>query len=573
MIFYKEFLLELLEALNLGVLFTDKDGKILMCNRKLMDMTGLNREAIVGQKVQDVLPDNQVTQCIQNEEYHFGQKVKFKGATYLVYNRPVYRNGEVIGAVSVYSDISEHEALQASLDYAQKLNRQLDSIINSSYDGIYIADAQGVGVKVNRAYERITGVKPEELLGKNMKQVVEEGIVSESVTLKVLRAKKPITIVQKVRGKEVLATGSPVFDEEGRLINVITNIRDISELNQLKRDLEQTKALSEKYFSELTRLRQKEAQDDGGLVAQSKEMKEIFQLARRLGQFDSSVLILGESGVGKEVVAQLIHESGKRRKHPFIKVNCGAIPHELLESELFGYEAGAFTGASRRGKPGYFELADRGTLFLDEVGDLPLDLQVKLLRAVQTLEITRVGGTKPIQVDVRIISATNKNLEKMVEEGTFRKDLYYRLNIVPIHIPPLRKRSADIIPLTYFFLNKINQKYGLNKTLSPEVLHIFQNYHWPGNIRELENLIERLAVTVDADTITPQHLLSDMYADHYTQPAMTRPLKEIVQDIEREVISQALKKYQSTRKTAEVLGIDQSTLVRKIKRLHIPYPY
>ncbi len=569
---YKEYLLELLEALHLGILLIDRDGKILLCNRKLMDMTGLKRNDIVGRFVQDILPDNQIMQCIRYEEYQFGQKVKFKGVTYLVYNRPVYRDGTVIGAVSVYNDISEHEALQASLDYAQKLNRQLDSIINSSYDGIYIADAQGVGVKVNRAYERITGVKPEELLGKSMKQVVDEGIVSESVTLKVLRAKKPITIVQKVRGKEVLATGSPVFDEEGRLINVITNIRDISELNQLKRDLQETKALSEKYFSELTRLRQKEAQEDDGLVAQSKEMREILHLARRLGQFDSSVLILGESGVGKEVVAHLIHESGQRSKYPFIKVNCGAIPHELLESELFGYEAGAFTGASRRGKPGLFELADRGTLFLDEVGDLPLDLQVKLLRAVQTLEITRVGGTKPIQVDVRIISATNKNLEKMVEEGTFRQDLYYRLNIVPIYIPPLRERKADILPLVYFFLNKINHKYGMNKTLSPEVLHIFQSYHWPGNIRELENLIERLVVTVDDETITPEHLPSDMYVDHYTQPSTTRPLKEIVQDIEREVISRTLKKYQSTRKAAEVLGIDQSTLVRKIKRLHIPYP-
>lgn len=569
---FQSFLFALLETLNSGVLFVDKEGKILLCNHKLMDMTGLKREELIGRYVQDVLPDQRVSEWMQREEYHFGQKMKVKGSTYLVHSRPVYKEGAVVGVVAVYSDISEREELQASLDYAQALNRQLDSIINSSYDGIYIADAHGVGVKVNKAYERITGVKPEELLGKNMKQVVEEGIVSDSVTLKVLKAKKPITIVQDVRGKEVLATGSPVFDEEGRLINVITNIRDITELNQLKRDLEKTKALSEKYFSELARLRQKEIHDEGGLVARSQEMRQIFNLARRLGQFDSSVLILGESGVGKEVVAQLIHESGERRNHPFIKVNCGAIPHDLLESELFGYEAGAFTGASRRGKPGLFELADKGTLFLDEVGELPLDLQVKLLRAVQTLEITRVGGTKPIQVDVRIISATNRNLEQMVEEGKFRQDLYYRLNIVPIHIPPLRQRKADIIPLVHYFLNKINQKYGMQKKLSPEVLNIFHNYHWPGNIRELENFIERLVVTVDDDMIMVRHLPSEMYADRFTQPAMARPLKEIVQDIEREVITQSLKQYKTTRKTAEVLGIDQSTLVRKIKRLDIPYP-
>ncbi|OUM87949.1 MAG: hypothetical protein BAA01_10985 [Bacillus thermozeamaize] len=572
--YLKDFLVELLETINSAVVFVDKEGKILLYNRKVMEITGLKRKEISGRFINDVFPESKLMDCIRNGEYHFGQKVKLKGSTYIVYRRPVYHNGEIIGGLSVFHDISEQEELQASLDYAQKLNHQLESIINSSYDGIYITDAQGNGIKVNKAYERITGVKPEELLGKNMKQVVDEGIVSESVSLKVIATKKPVTIVQNVRGKEVLVTGNPVFDEEGRLINVVTNIRDISELNKLKQDLEKTKALSEKYFSELTRLRQKEKENEAGeIVAYSKEMKQIIYLARRLGQVDSSVLILGESGVGKEVIAQLIHESGKRKKHPFIKVNCGAIPHNLLESELFGYEAGAFTGANRRGKPGLFELADRGTLFLDEVGDLPLDLQVKLLRAVQNLEITRVGGTKTIHVDVRIISATNKNLEKMVEDGTFRQDLYYRLNIVPIKIPPLRERTEDIIPLTYFFLNKINQKYGMKKKMSPELLKVFQSYHWPGNIRELENLIERLVVTTEEETITPDDFPSEMVTDSFITPESPRPLKEILQDVERGIIARALKKYKTTRKTAEVLGVDQSTLVRKIKRLHIPYPH
>ncbi|MEB3103859.1 sigma-54 interaction domain-containing protein, partial [Ferviditalea candida] len=401
-----------------------------------------------------------------------------------------------------------------------------------------------------------------------LREVVEEGIVSRSVTLEVLTTKKPTTIVQSVRGKEVLVTGNPVFDEKGELINVVTNIRDISELNTLKQDLEKTKALTEKYYSELTMLRQK-ADESIGMVAHSAEMQQIVSLASRVAQVDSTLLILGESGVGKEVIARLIHEQGNRKKGPFIKVNCGAIPRELLESELFGYEAGAFTGANRRGKQGMFELANNGILFLDEVGELPLDLQVKLLHVLQDREVTRVGGTKSVQVNVRVISATNRDLNQMVKEGTFRQDLYYRLNIVPIRIPPLRERTADIIPLAYFFLHRMNQKYGMQKKLSFDLLNNLKNYPWPGNIRELENFIERLIVITEEDEISYEHVPSEMFSREEQTLEIDRPLKQIMRDVEREILSRSLKKYKTTRKTASALGIDQSTLVRKIQRLNI----
>jgi PAS domain S-box-containing protein len=449
-----------------------------------------------------------------------------------------------------------------------QLNRLLQSIFQSSYDGIYVADAKGNGIMVNEAYTRITGVPGEEIIGKNLRELEKEEIISESVTLKVLEKKKPITIVQKVRGKEVLVTGNPIFDEGGEITHVVTNVRDISELNRLKLELQQSKALTQKYLNEIQDFKMKESIHLllDGIVAHSKEIIDVLRLVQKVAKVDSTVLILGESGVGKEVIVKMIHKASDRAKHPLVKVNCAAIPHHLLESELFGYEKGAFTGADSRGKPGLFEQANGGTIFLDEIGDMPLDLQVKLLRVLQEFEITRIGGRKSVKVDVRVISATNKPLEKMMETGAFRQDLYYRLNIVPIKIPPLRERKADIAPLAYFFLNKMNERYGFNKKFHPEVISFMEQYLWPGNIREMENLIERLVVTVDHDEIKicdlPFHPLT-------TEVRKETTLKELLEDVERKMIQQKLAEYKTTRKTAKVLGISQSALVKKIQKLGI----
>ncbi|MBU8908922.1 sigma 54-interacting transcriptional regulator [Desertibacillus haloalkaliphilus] len=506
----------------------------------------------------------------QREDHE--QNVSLDENVYHVSWHPVIDEDHFIGGVLYFRDISEKEQLKQSLNEVQKLNRQLDSIINASYDAMYLADESGRGVKVSRAYERITGVKPEELIGKKMSQVVEEGIVSESVTEKVIGTQEPVTIVQNVRGKEVLVTGSPVFDEKGDLINVVTNIRDISELNELKKDLQKMKALSRKYYDELAEIKNSKVETDG-IITQSTKMKQIINVTKRVAHYDSSILILGESGVGKELIARLVHNNSNRKTSPFIKVNCGAIPHELLESELFGYEGGAFTGANKRGKPGMFELANNGTLFLDEVGELALDLQVKLLRAVQELEITRVGGTQSIAVNVRIISATNRDLLKMTEEGKFRKDLYYRLNIVPIHVPPLRERRSDIIPLTFYFINKFNKKYGMNKSFSHDALTCLKNQEWSGNVRELENYIERLVVMNEEDHITLDHFPSEVKgSEDSANYDVNRPLKEILKEFEGEILRNCLKNFKTTRKAAEVLGINQSTLVRKMQKLNISVP-
>ncbi|KKK36910.1 transcriptional regulator [Mesobacillus campisalis] len=449
----------------------------------------------------------------------------------------------------------------------------LVSIFQSSYDGIFVADKEGVGIMVNAAYSRITGVTSEELLGKNMRTVVKEGIVSESVTVKVLEQRAPVTIIQSVRGKELLVTGNPVFGQDGQIVYVVTNVRDISDLNQMKTELLHSRKMTDQYISEIQELRKRELiqMHLDGVVAQSQEIMKVFHLARKVAKVDSGVLILGESGVGKEVIVNYIHQESDRAAKPLVKVNCGAIPHHLLESELFGYERGAFTGANGQGKPGLFELANGGTIFLDEIGDMPIDLQVKLLRVLQEFEIMRVGGTKSIKIDVRIISATHMDLERMVEKNDFRRDLYYRLNIVPIKVPPLRDRRVDIVPLAFYFLKRMNEKNTLNKRFHPETLQLFEAYNWPGNIRELENLIERLAVMADLDEISIKDLPPYMLQSVGMMKSETGKLKETVANLERKMIKEQMERLKTTRRAAEALGISQSALVKKMKRLGLTF--
>lgn len=368
----------------------------------------------------------------------------------------------------------------------------------------------------------------------------------------------------------------------GDIQRVVTNIRDITELVELKDALEDTKVQAAEFSSNLALVRTQHMLEHG-IVSKSPQMLQIIDLASKMAQFDATVLILGESGVGKELIAKLIHSASTRnKKGEFIKVNCGAIPRELLESEFFGYEPGAFTGARKEGKPGYFELAHTGTLFLDEIGELPLDLQVKLLRVIQEHELVRLGDTKPKKIDVRIIAATNRELEQMVAQGTFREDLFYRLNVLPIQIPPLRSRPEDIPALLTAFLEKYSRKYGSGKMFTGDSLALLCRYNWPGNVRELENVVERLVITADDHVILPQHLPiqvlkreqsasvnNQVLADHkFEHDSEMRTLQEVMDQVEKEMIIKALTIYGSTYRAAKVLGVSQSTIVRKAKKYH-----
>lgn len=437
-------------------------------------------------------------------------------------------------------------------------------ICDELYDGIYISDEKGKTLYVNKSYSRITGLSPDLVLGKYVSDLMKEGLYKNAITPDIIKTKKPINAMAEIRtGVKVLISGSPILDHEGNLKKVVVINRDMSDLL----DMQEKLVASQNEIEHLRKL-----QVTNKLIGKSDEIQPIIQMVHQVANLDVTVLITGETGVGKEVIGNEIYINSDRHGKPFIKVNCAAIPANLLEAELFGYEAGSFTGASSKGKIGMFELADKGTLLLDEIGEMPLELQSKLLRIIQEKEVTRVGGTKPVKFDVRILAATNCDLYELVKKGKFREDLYYRLNVFPIHIPPLRDRFSDIELLTKHYLDIYNTKYGKQVLLDREVYQVFQTYTWPGNIRELQNVIERLVITSQKyqninDTLAKKILNIELESTESANVELS--LKEIVEEVERKTIEKALKDYGSTRKAAAVLKISQSSVVKKAKRLGI----
>jgi transcriptional regulator with PAS, ATPase and Fis domain len=401
---------------------------------------------------------------------------------------------------------------------------------------------------------------------------MKRGILQESVTQNVIEQKKSVTVLQKnYNQKETLMTGSPIFNEKGEIDKIVTNIRDMSELNQLNEELKKAKRLNKEYEKEISRLKSISSLEPD-MIIESEKMKDIYQMAQRMANFDTTILILGETGVGKDVLARYIYRTSSRfEKGQFIKVNCGAIPKELIESELFGYDGGAFSGASRSGKAGMFELAHNGILFLDEVGELPVSVQVKLLRAVQDKEIMRVGGTKTKKVDVRLISATNRNLKEMVKKGEFREDLYYRLSVVPVIVPPLRERKDDILPLVHSLLKDYNHKYHLSKRLDQALHHFLYLYEWPGNVRELSNLLERLLLTVPKEVMGVDDLPDEYQSADKKKKEISADLslKEIAEQAEKAALQKAVVQYGTTYEIAEKLKSSQATIVRKLQKYNI----
>jgi transcriptional regulator with PAS, ATPase and Fis domain len=483
------------------------------------------------------------------------------------------------------------------------------AIADAISDGIYITDGKGFVTAVNKGYTEITGVKESDIVGRNMQDVWDSmlfidnpafieiepenksyalDILSsgkkknlktrkpQALALIVLEEKKTISVITTIdrTNKRVLMTGTPFFDEEGNVIQVLTIIKDLTELLSLREKLEDAEKEKKRYKSELKSLKKDIKVHDiyRDLISQSSSMEKIAKLIEYVAKTDATILVTGETGVGKEVVSRTIYKYSKRSGGPYIKVNCAAIPENLLESELFGYEKGAFTGALQKEKLGLFEMASNGTILLDEIGEIPIKLQSKLLRVLQEKEIKRIGGTTSIKVDVRVIAATNLNLEEEVKKGNFREDLYYRLNVIPIVIPPLRERKEDISLLTHNFVDKFNKLYGKSKEIDITAVEALESYNWPGNVRELENSMERLVVIGDDNLITRESIISVLGKDKFAYVQtdnINGSLKDAVNQFEKNIIEKALKKYGSTYKAAEVLGLTQSTVVRKAKALGI----
>lgn len=466
-------------------------------------------------------------------------------------------------------------------------------ILDLISDGIYISDRQGRTLRINAMYERLTGLKKENLVGRNVAVLTSEGLFDTILNPQIVRTGKPVTRVQTDRkGKKLVLSGYPILDDHGQVALVVTFVRDVTLLTQLREQILSQRKQIDKYRTTVQYINE-ESDHRRPLIAHSQAIIDLNRKVEDLAATDATVLLQGETGVGKDVYARRMHQAGTRSGKPFVKVDCPTIPEALFESELFGYAPGAFSGAHAKGKLGFLEMADKGTLFLDEIGELPLVMQAKLLRVLQDLEFVRVGSTKTRQVDVRVISATNRDLEKEVLKGRFRSDLFYRLRVAVVTIPPLRLRQADILPLAAHFLERYTNRYKKTLQFDKATLDVFSNYDWPGNIRELGNLIQSLVITNQNGVIQTSDLPSNMVgnlADTCREAAAAvspgpppravelvfpdlhkeldegdRSLKAIMADIERQILTYALKTHGSRAKVAKRFRVDRSTLFRKLR--------
>ncbi len=568
---WKQFSKAFLNASPNGIAALDMTLKIMISNQ--LAQSGL--ELFPGAMLSTTLPEltKHAHQVLKANKTAKSIVLNKNNIRYSVLLNPIRQQEKVLGILCIFQDMTAMEKVTSQMKSFQDLSMELDTIIDSSNDGLWICDGDGVVLRMNPASEYLTHIKSADMVGKNMTELVEEGLIDQSVTLEVLKTQKKASILQKTRhGKELFLTGSPVFDSNGKMFRVVVNERDITEIKTLEKELEEKVALTNQYRQDLLEM-QIEEMESRQIIAETPEYMNIIQQAVRLATVDSTLLLLGESGTGKGLVADLIHKYSPRKDHPMIKLNCGSIPESLVESELFGYEKGAFTGAGKGGKPGKFEMAHKGIIFLDEIAELPLSSQVKLLRFLEDGQISRVGGTANQQVDVRIIAATNRNLKEMVAQKQFRSDLFYRLNVIPLTMPPLRERRDCILPLINHFTEQFCQRYDKQGViLSREALGAMLEYSYPGNVREMINICERVVVMSQDGYVGLEDLPASIRDSMATAPVgseMWHPgqtLKDKVDAVEKEILQRALKFHGTQVKMANSLGLNQSTVARKLKK-------
>ena len=571
---WKEFGTALLNATPNGILVFDPGFRVILSNRIVRDRLGIYPGSLAKTTCPGLIEPGM--RAMETGRPIPGNALKKRGYSFSCFLNPIHHMDSSLGVLCVFEDTTAMERISGRLATQKELSMELDTIIASSNDGLWICDGDGVVLRINPASEALTGVTAAEVVGKPMQYLVEKKYIDESVTLKVLRTRKTASIIQKTgSGRRLFLTGTPVFDANGALFRVVVNERDITKITSLQEQLRENAELNARYKRDLLE-KQIEENESRNIIAKSDNYRKIVQKAIKLGEVDSTVLIQGESGVGKGVLADLIHKYSSRSAHPMIRLNCGSIPETLVESELFGYVKGAFTGARKQGKPGKFELADKGIIFLDEVAELPLASQVKLLKFLEDGVITRVGDTKSKRVDARIIAATNRDLKSMIQEKRFRSDLYYRLNVIPLKVPPLRERRECLLPLVNHYLDIFCHRYKKQRVqLSTQTMDALMAYPYPGNVRELINLCERMVVMSQGGDISLRDLPAGVqeHVDPSESISMDisqgQTLKEMVARLETKVLHAALREYGTQTKAARALGLNQSTIARKIKKYGI----
>jgi len=570
----------ILNASTHGIIVTDAEGKILFTNRQIAVLTDIRPDKLVDLKIDAAFPaiGRLVSECIQKKKVLTLRQLNENNTNIMVDITPVCENGRLGGSLCSFQALFQFESILYKLNSYHQLNEQLEAIFSSSSDGIVLVDNQGIILRMNQASEKINDVKAEDYIGKHVTHFVKTKTVDRVASLEVLETGRQVSVLQynEKHKKHMLLTGTPRFDENGKISFVVVNERDITELNTMKKELEQSRLATQKYREELVELNQKEMMRNE-IVAASKEMQDILSFAFKLSRLEiSNILILGESGTGKGLVAKFIHQNSEGGENPFLHINCAAIPENLLEAELFGYKKGAFTGASNKGKIGLLQLAEGGTLFLDEIGDIPFGIQSKLLKFLEDQTITRLGDTRSIKVDCKIIAATNRNLEKSVKEKKFRSDLLYRINAFTIRIPPLRERPDDILELVNHFTQKYNQQYGMNKQISPAMFKMLQSCPFQGNVRELKNIVKKAVLIGEKEVMDDLCMKgSDYVVENWSGPgngeSRVLSLPEEVGAVEREILKIANRRCRTTRAMARYLKVSQPTVIRKMRKHGIDY--
>lgn len=565
---------DFLKALSVPLLACDTHGKIVFTNPAAENQ--LN--ARVGALLSEPLP--KLAEAVGNFRRSATPAppltiTRGTGAPYLALLSTVKSDeGAGLTLCLLSPATSPPESNQRMQDF-EALTLELHAIIDSSSDGLFVCDADANVIRVNPASERIHKRPAAEMVGQNMRDLISEGFIDRSAALDASIQKKSVSLLQSLPGGgKLISVATPVFDQNSDLIRVVVSERDISEIDKLQRELENQAAIKDQFRHQILEMQQVEL-ESRRIVARSPNMIKALRQATKVASADSSVLILGESGVGKGVIAHMIHHNSRRSGRPLITINCGAIPESLIEAELFGYEKGAFTGASPGGKPGQFELANEGILFLDEIAELPLSAQVKLLRFLEDGRITRLGSTEQRKLDVRVLAATHRDLEEMVENGTFRLDLYYRLNVIPIQVPAVRERKDCLVPLIQHYVDHFSAINSTQKRLTRAALDALAGYSYPGNVRELMNISERLVVMSETEVIDTTDLPSQVvgsakagFPEEVEWPA-TVSLQQALETVERTLLSRARDRYRSQAEIAGALGVNQSTVARKLKRYNL----
>jgi len=557
----------ILNAIHNVVVAVDVQGRIILYNEACARLFGVPAKEAMGRPVDEVIPFSGLLKVMKTGKSHIGRKFSSGNSLFVVNRTPIWQDGHIAGAVGVAQDITELAHVAVELESVKQLKGTLETILDAGPDGYLVIDTEGRITHMNRTFAELAGVSLEGTVGRHVREVIDDG----ELYLVPLSGRSYPGEVVRFKGREAVVMRYPI-ERDGRIVGAVSRVmfKDIGDLLRLA---DRVNSLSREvgYYRKELELAQGARYSFENIIGQSPAMQELKETARRVARGPSTVLIHGESGTGKELLAHAIHAASPRRHGPFVRVNCAAVPENLLESELFGYDQGAFTGARKGGQAGRFELADGGTIFLDEVGDMPLVMQAKLLRVLQEKEIERLGEGRPRRVDVRVLAATNQDLETLLREGRFREDLYYRLNVVTLFVPPLRERLEDLQPLVRHFLARFNREFGMHVLdLAPEVWTLLKNYPWPGNIREMENVIERAFNLLDGQVIEVDDLPLYLRTHGTKRSPGGTTLPRLLEQVEREAVLEALTACSGNKvKAARLLGISRAWLYKKMKQYAI----